>query len=384
MSINKDNYEEYFLLFADNELSGEEKNMIQAFVNQHPELEEEFVNIVQSVLSTEDDLKLDDKSSLFRQTKKFISHANYTEAFVLYNDNELTYTEKRETEAFLAENPSLKSEFVLLQNAKLQPDNTIVFPGKQLLFKRKGKAKVVSLKWRKAVAAAMILSFGLWMGTNLQKKNADKIPVAVKVDPAKNLNNTNVITTDTINTQPVVVVTKNKPANKSNSFAKQKTFLSNNTSPVIVKAAAKVTAVSKIKNEKTSLPQVNSNINKDEKDELSIIAKELQKSNIESPVAKNKGVQNISEENPGEENNNKEVTHDEIVNADTNEVDGALSASYILSETENKDNYAFYNITEEKFNKSKVGGFFKKVKRVIGRKINPLNNSGNRREMAVN
>ncbi|MEO7961671.1 MAG: hypothetical protein ABIR19_08990, partial [Ginsengibacter sp.] len=46
-------------------------------------------------------------------------------------------------------------------------------------------------------------------------------------------------------------------------------------------------------------------------------------------------------------------------------------ASYAsLSESKN-ENYVFYNVTTEEFNKSKVGGFLKKVKRIVERN-NPI------------
>ena len=44
MNINRDNYEEFFLLYADNELSVQEKNAVEDFVRQHPDLEEELVS----------------------------------------------------------------------------------------------------------------------------------------------------------------------------------------------------------------------------------------------------------------------------------------------------------------------------------------------------
>ena len=72
MNINKNNYEEYFLLYADNELSDQEKNIVEAFVKQHPDLEEEFLIIKQSVIKPDADLKLEDKSFLFRQQKSLL------------------------------------------------------------------------------------------------------------------------------------------------------------------------------------------------------------------------------------------------------------------------------------------------------------------------
>src|SRR5437868_6014277 len=99
MNINRNNYEEYFLLYADKELSAEEKNMVQMFVKQNPDLEEEFMMLQQSVLKPDDTIGLQDKSSLFRN-EQFINQDNYEEKFLLYTDNELTLSEIEETEKF--------------------------------------------------------------------------------------------------------------------------------------------------------------------------------------------------------------------------------------------------------------------------------------------
>ena len=51
----------------------------------------------------------------------------------------------------------------------------------------------------------------------------------------------------------------------------------------------------------------------------------------------------------------------------------AQPASYISDADVKNENYVFYNISTEEFNKSKVGNFLKKVKRAVERKI-PLKN----------
>ena len=43
----------------------------------------------------------------------------------------------------------------------------------------------------------------------------------------------------------------------------------------------------------------------------------------------------------------------------------AQNASYVSDANDNGQNYVFYDITTEEFKKTKVGGFLKKVKRII-------------------
>ena len=50
MNINRNNYEEYFLLYTDNELSEAERKMVDAFVAANPDLQEELLMLQQSVV----------------------------------------------------------------------------------------------------------------------------------------------------------------------------------------------------------------------------------------------------------------------------------------------------------------------------------------------
>src|SRR5437763_9401787 len=102
MNINRNNYEEYFLLYSDKELSAEQKSMVENFVQQNPDLEEEFVMLQQSVVKPDNNITLEDKSSLFRkeafEQDQYINQTNYEEKFLLYTDNEMDSSEIKETE----------------------------------------------------------------------------------------------------------------------------------------------------------------------------------------------------------------------------------------------------------------------------------------------
>ena len=187
MNINRNNYEQYFLLYADNELSAVEKSMVAMFVQQNPDLEEEFLMLQQSVVTPDESITLVDKSFLFRQENQFIGKHNYEEIFIAYNDGELTKDEKQEVEKFLADHPGMQKQFSFFQQLKFEPDHSIVFPEKRSLLKKEGKGRVIPLNVRRALVAAVILGVGLWTGANYLLE--EKTPVTiVKVTPPPRVN----------------------------------------------------------------------------------------------------------------------------------------------------------------------------------------------------
>ena len=50
MTINRNNYEEFFLLYVDNELSAQDKIAVDVFLKENPDLQEEMLMLQQSIL----------------------------------------------------------------------------------------------------------------------------------------------------------------------------------------------------------------------------------------------------------------------------------------------------------------------------------------------
>jgi hypothetical protein len=75
-SIQADNYEEQFLLYVDNELSLNERNEVEKFVLQHPELQEVFTVLKQTHLEKEE-IIFADKSVLYRKERKPVIYLNW-------------------------------------------------------------------------------------------------------------------------------------------------------------------------------------------------------------------------------------------------------------------------------------------------------------------
>lgn len=159
MKIDRHNYEEFFILYWDNELSASQKQAVEDFIKANPDLQEEF-NIVGDTRFTPDsNIQLKEKDFLFNDS--FINVTNYEEQLLNYIDDELTTEQNADVEKAVAKFPTIKKELALLYKTKLQPESTIAFPDKSVLYRREEKVPVISMAWfRVAVAAALILIAG--------------------------------------------------------------------------------------------------------------------------------------------------------------------------------------------------------------------------------
>jgi len=367
MIIDRNNYEEYFLRFADNELSEREKYALEAFVKLYPDLEEELAIIKLSIVKPDNDVRLQDKSFLFKQEDKFISPDNYQEVFVLYYDDELSASERRETETFVLENPAFKNEFELFKKIKLEPAKRIAFPNKRLLYKKDNDGKVLPMWW-KVLAAAVIVGLGIWVGLDYLLPHKNNLPVTGDNTPKK-IRSINPVLTDT---STLVHVEKNKSeSTQIKNISSQKLIVKavtskKNTSKMSTKKADVLNNSLVIKKQKRSdtLPDNNIVNTAIEKENSNAVVKEEHTKNDISLIKKDMNADNST----GKISTQSDITiNNKIVTPDV------LTTSYVFEETESSGNYAFYNMSQERFSKTKLGGLLHKVKRVIERKLlNPL------------
>jgi hypothetical protein len=148
MTISRNNYESYFLLYIDNELCRADKIMVEAFVQQHTDLRQELLMLQQTVLNPAA-VPFEQKISLLKQ------EASFQQKLLLHLDGELSAAEVAVLQNELQGDKALRQEWELLQQAKLQPQDKVVFENKEILL-RKEPARVIPAKWWRAAAAVFI------------------------------------------------------------------------------------------------------------------------------------------------------------------------------------------------------------------------------------
>jgi anti-sigma factor RsiW len=182
MNINRHNYEEYFLLYVDNELNIAQRKAVETFVAENPDLRAELIMLQQSVLPA-DNTVFTGKHNLLKNTTapNPVNETNCEEYFVQYADDELNNEQKDQVEQFVYRNPQHQEAFELLQQIKLMPDTSIVYPDKYALYRHEEdeKAPVIRMRWWRIAAAAVVLIFAGAMGWNMvtnggEKNNADQ------------------------------------------------------------------------------------------------------------------------------------------------------------------------------------------------------------------
>jgi hypothetical protein len=115
--ITRDNYEEYFLLYIDNELSVADREAVERFVAHHPDLQQDWKALLHCRLLPDEQLVFPDKEALYKDEAEEEEH----DEFFHYS-----------------------------------PDLSIVFPDKASLYKKEEDKRIIWLPWLRVGAAAAV------------------------------------------------------------------------------------------------------------------------------------------------------------------------------------------------------------------------------------
>ncbi|HZE83779.1 MAG TPA: hypothetical protein VE035_05680, partial [Puia sp.] len=173
--ITRDNYEEFFLLYVDNELSAEDRVAVERFAAGDPGLEEELRSLLGCRLKPEGNLSFGDPGALMKREP-------VPEELLSYIDGELDESGRKAVEARVQEDPSLLRELGLLRQTVSIPDPLVMFPDKQVLYRRSARVRVFGLPptfFRVAAAAVIIVAVGLLVLTRTNRTGKSTDPSLV-------------------------------------------------------------------------------------------------------------------------------------------------------------------------------------------------------------
>jgi hypothetical protein len=151
--IHLGNYEEYFILYMDNELGEEQVKMVDEFLEEHPDLQAELQMLMATRLPL-DEIPGLDKESLFSEHMKLSS---VDEELLLFIDNELPADRKNIVALEIASNKNYNLQHHLLIQTKLDPQEQLPYPDKKELYRH--TERVVYFKpWMRIAVALVILA----------------------------------------------------------------------------------------------------------------------------------------------------------------------------------------------------------------------------------
>jgi len=180
--ITRNNYEEFFLLYVDNELSAADRQIVERWVAENPDLKEEWEILLQCRIRPDNHLVFTGRESLLKQ-EGALAEDNYLEYFLSYIDGELDEATRNSVDEFVRRHPSLRSELERLQQTVSVPDPAIVFENKEILFKKERDRRIVLTPWRMVAAAVVAGVISLLIFNPLKK--APQVRSLSSVDSSK-------------------------------------------------------------------------------------------------------------------------------------------------------------------------------------------------------
>jgi hypothetical protein len=195
-TIHLGNYEEFFILYMDNELNNTQVKMVDEFLAAHPDLKAEFEMLASTKLPFEEFSF--DKAGLMAENMRLSS---VDEELLLYIDNELASGENKKVELELASNKDYQAQHQVLLQAKLDPSEKIAYPNKKELYRR--EERVVSIKiWMRVAAAVIVIAVGGILYFQKPSSSSSTTSPGITAGPSKN-NKTNEVKK---NGQPNLVI----------------------------------------------------------------------------------------------------------------------------------------------------------------------------------
>jgi hypothetical protein len=185
MQINQNNYEAFFLDFAEGRLDNSSTLELLNFLRNHPELKQELEQF--------SDIRLDAPEEVFpgKEVLKKLNfgHAsvnpnNFGDFCIAYHEKLLNQAESQKLFSYLEFHPEKKKDFDLFGKATLVADKNIVFEAKPFLKRKPKGASVRTIIFRiTAVAAGLILAVTIFYKSSVKEDVPNRVAVTSSNSP---------------------------------------------------------------------------------------------------------------------------------------------------------------------------------------------------------
>jgi hypothetical protein len=167
MIINRDNYQAYFLDFAEGRLSPEQSEMLHRFLKFNPDLADEFdeLQTFRAHGLTPEPLEFPAKELLkkrFPSESDAVTWGNFDIYCIAYLENDLSEKQRRLLEKFIEDHPEAESQFAAYKVTFLKQE-TLLFPAKEQLKQRKKVIfdRRILIPFAAAAAVAVFIIFSV-------------------------------------------------------------------------------------------------------------------------------------------------------------------------------------------------------------------------------
>lgn len=370
MNINRHNYEAFFLLYVDNELSAADRKAVEEFVAANPDLKPELDLFLETSLPGIN-IPFPEKQSLLKPEP--VSEEQMTGMLMLL-DNELNTNDAAKLRASIQNDMSLQTEWDILQQTRLDTNDTIIFNDKKSLYRHE-EGKLVSMRiWRIAIAAAVI-GVGFFVGFSVLQYNKTEVPDMVSSKPATNPAS-----------GPAINPSTDRPANNGDHANNGK------------EQGSLAVSVDMIKNKKTNTgiddkpaqparnalatnntvinPADNSSSEKNNSLQSNLrLATNVEPKKNDMAADPEKDLQIAATNRLVQPKDIKPLTALDTDIMQTNTLQDVRTAALDINDDERSDNQILF-ASEETVKRSKLGGMLRKVKRTIERNANIKNGNG--------
>lgn len=138
MEININNYESFIIEYFDNNLGPLETAQLLIFLENHPDLKNEFDGLSSMIIKSSPECTYEFKESLKQPADKDavnLSVSNYSFYFIAAAENDLSAKGHKALNKFLKGKPELQKDYNLFNACKLTSDKSITFKGANQLKK---------------------------------------------------------------------------------------------------------------------------------------------------------------------------------------------------------------------------------------------------------